>query len=278
MMNPIEYLWSQVHSAFSGNEFLFLTFGSVSVVTFALIVFNIPFAVVDLTGWPSSLVKYKTQEGKTIPVNWPMYRKTLTLTAFNAVVVSFIVQVMMYPLAVRTISCSLSLPSLPKVVWDFVVCLLVIEVLFYYAHRLFHAPILYKRIHKLHHDWIAPVSVGSIYCHPIEYVFSNLLPVVIGPCVTGSHVTVAWFFYTVVIFFTTLNHCGYHFPFLPSNEFHDFHHAKFNECYGSLGLLDYLHSTDLSFRKRSNYKRHVILTGRDSARELYPDIKKKAEQ
>ncbi len=54
--------------------------------------------------------------------------------------------------------------------------------------------------------------------------------------------------------------------------------CRFNECYGSLGLLDYLHSTDLSFRKRSNYKRHVILTGRDSARELYPDIKKKAEQ
>ena len=29
---------------------------------------------------------------------------------------------------------------------------------------------------------------------------------------------------------------------------HDFHHLKFNQCYGVLGVLDYLHGTDQQFR------------------------------
>jgi sterol desaturase/sphingolipid hydroxylase (fatty acid hydroxylase superfamily) len=43
-------------------------------------------------------------------------------------------------------------------------------------------------------------------------------------------------------------HTGYHLPFFPSCEAHDFHHLKFNQCFGVLGLLDYLHGTDSLFR------------------------------
>jgi len=159
-------------------------------------------------------------------VNWETYKKALGLTTFNATVVSALAQICMYPINKHTISCSIELPSLGKVLWDLAVCLLVIEILFYYIHRLFHVPGLYRYAHKIHHEWIAPVSVSSIYCHPLEYLLSNLLPVVIGPCIAQSHVLFAWFWYSLIIFFTTVNHSGYHFPFLPSSEFHDFHHAK----------------------------------------------------
>jgi sterol desaturase/sphingolipid hydroxylase (fatty acid hydroxylase superfamily) len=48
---------------------------------------------------------------------------------------------------------------------------------------------------------------------------------------------------------STLNaHSGYHFPLFPSPEAHDFHHLKFTQCYGVLGILDYLHGTDTLFR------------------------------
>ena len=43
-------------------------------------------------------------------------------------------------------------------------------------------------------------------------------------------------------------HSDYHLPFFPSNEAHDFHHLKFNQCFGVLGILDYLHGTDTLFR------------------------------
>ncbi len=34
---------------------------------------------------------------------------------------------------------------------------------------------------------------------------------------------------------------GYHLPFMPSPEAHDFHHLRFSNCFGVLGLLDYVH-------------------------------------
>ncbi|KAF9487156.1 hypothetical protein BDN71DRAFT_691885 [Pleurotus eryngii] len=43
------------------------------------------------------------------------------------------------------------LPGLGEVAFQFVVCILLREVSFYYAHRLLHIPALYPKIHKFHH-------------------------------------------------------------------------------------------------------------------------------
>ena len=52
---------------------------------------------------------------------------------------------------------------------------------------------------------------------------------------------------------------------------HDFHHLKFNQCYGTdVGLMDWLHGTDRAWRERGTYRRHRVLWGAASARELYP--------
>ena len=39
----------------------------------------------------------------------------------------------------------------------------VVDTVFYFTHRLIHYPYLYKRIHKIHHRFKAPVSVASMY-------------------------------------------------------------------------------------------------------------------
>ena len=36
---------------------------------------------------------------------------------------------------------------------------------------------------------------------------------------------------------TINDHSGYHFPLAKSPEFHDYHHLKFHECFGVLGVL-----------------------------------------
>ena len=70
------------------------------------------------------------------------------------------------------------------------------------------------------------LGIASIYAHPLEMLLANLLPLVLGPLVCGSHVATSMLWYVLATFSTTISHCGYHLPFLPSPEAHDFHHLK----------------------------------------------------
>ncbi|KIH68700.1 fatty acid hydroxylase family protein [Ancylostoma duodenale] len=67
-------------------------------------------------------------------------------------------------------------------------------------------------------------AITSIYCHPIEHALSNLAPVLLGPTLCGAHVTTLWIWACVAVMSTTFSHSGYHFPFQPSPEAHDYHH------------------------------------------------------
>lgn len=89
--------------------------------------------------------------------------------------------------------------------------------------------------------------MATFYCHPLEHFFVNLLPLTLGPVVAGAHLSTAWLWYIVSLFSTTLAHSGYHFPFLPSPESHDFHHSRleqlsYNRNYTTLLLVVKLHS------------------------------------
>lgn len=64
------------------------------------------------------------------------------------------------------------------------------------------------------------------YGHPLEHIFINMMPVMLGPIVLGSHLITVWLLMSLASTGTILNHCGYHLPFLPSPEFHDYHHLK----------------------------------------------------
>ncbi|RWS18811.1 fatty acid hydroxylase domain-containing protein 2-like protein [Leptotrombidium deliense] len=71
---------------------------------------------------------------------------------------------------------------------------------------------------------------------------------------------------------TTLNdHSGYHLPFFPSPEAHDFHHLKFTQNFGVLGILDRFHGTDNMFRNSKVYERHILLLSLVPIKQLYPD-------
>ena len=92
----------------------------------------------------------------------------------------------------------------------------------------------------------------------------------LGPLVMGSHIVLWWAWILVALFSTCTSHSGYHLPFMPSPEYHDFHHLAFSCNYGAMRILDWLHGTDAAYRQSvESLRDHTI--GLKSAREEVPD-------
>lgn len=53
--------------------------------------------------------------------------------------------------------------------------------------------------------------------------------------------------------------------------------ARFNQCYGVLGVLDRLHGTDTLFKQTKAYERHCVLLSLTPLTESIPDSPKKAK-
>lgn len=265
-------VWGLVYDLHGGNEIILWTLTPWFVSNVVFVLANVFFTFVDLTASPKFMLKYKIQEDKNVPVSWKLYKKALRRVIFNITVVSFGLTLVTYPVVRwRGSSCGRDLPLFSTTILHMLGFLVLVEIGFYYSHRLCHHRLLYKYIHKTHHEWTAPVGITAVYCHPLEHLVVNLMPVVIGPLVMGSHLSVTMLWHTIAILNTTVSHCGYHLPFLPSSEGHDYHHLKFNQNYGTLGFLDRLHGTDQGFRDSKSYERHYMIFGFSPARQLFPD-------
>merc|ERR1711920_36679 len=117
------------------------------------------------------------------------------------------------PYAVRIES---TLPAHSERLWHLVAALLCNEVLFFYSHWAMHSSLLYKRFHKQHHEFTAPIGLVAIYCHPIEFFVCDLFPLTAAFYACRCHLFFAFMWAFGAVIGTQVHHSGFRMPWTVS--------------------------------------------------------------
>ncbi|CAM0871049.1 unnamed protein product [Alopecurus aequalis] len=153
----------------------------------------------------------------------------------------------------------LPLPSAGEVVAQMTVFLLVEDYLGYWIHRLLHTKWGYDNIHRVHHEFSAPVGYAAPYAHWAEVLILGV-PSFTGPAIVPCHITTLWLWFVVRHIEAVEIHSGFNFPFNPTRlipfyggaEHHDYHHrvgAQSQSNFSSVfTFCDYLYGTDKGYK------------------------------
>jgi fatty acid hydroxylase domain-containing protein 2 len=206
--------------------------------------------------------KYKIQAQKP-QLNRKYWQHLIMTNLINQIVVGPIFQATIYfSLTLVNIHNLISfayIPSFLELFIKVVLAMILYEIIFFYTHWALHHRLIYKYIHKLHHRYVTPFSIVTLYQHPVEYVLCDLVTTAVPYIALRMDMPSLIIFITFIQFSTVFEHCGYNLPFLLSPEVHDYHHAHFKECFSTNGLMDYLHGTCEGFLKSDRFERHKVL-------------------
>jgi len=199
--------------------------------------------------------KYKIQTNK-----WPdrgTVMHCLKLLAFNHIVLLPISFYYIFPIfKYFGLHFETPFPSIFEIIWQFAVFIIVNDTAFYWSHRMLHIPVLYKTIHKRHHQFAVSIGIAAEYAHPVEQIFSNSIPTILGPVLVGPHIVTLWLWFFFRIWETVDAHSGYEFPITPFNwipffggpDRHDFHHSNNTGNFGAFFIFwDTVMGTDRNY-------------------------------
>ena len=168
--------------------------------------------VVDVTRW-GPLYQYKIQPDKHLHTS----RLPKLFTTLLTVQLSVFLPVC-YLLALLSVHTdyglwleeeNLQLPSNRAICLHILGFAAVDEILFFLSHRLANHKSLYRHVHKVHHEWTAPLALASDYCHPAEHLLVNVIPNIAYAAILGSDPFSYLIWWLLGYLGSQTNHSGY---------------------------------------------------------------------
>jgi fatty acid hydroxylase domain-containing protein 2 len=115
--------------------------------------------------------KYKTQPNENVPFDYHKFVKGALRVLFNQTVIAISMAHFFYYIEKK-----LDLPQSPRntlravqpftrLIFHLFVMEILQDVLFYCCHRLLHHRLIYKHVHKIHHEWTSPIATVTSYAH-----------------------------------------------------------------------------------------------------------------
>lgn len=214
---------------------------------------GIPYLLLDKYKKPHFLYKYKIQKNDkqdTYEKQRKKLPKTIKRVLQNQFFGTLPALVFLYIyLAYSGYNWAAPLPNFATLIGHFVLLLLGEELCFFTVHRIMHTKYLYRKIHKIHHEYAESIGIATHYVHYLEHIFGNLLPFFFGLIVFHVHILPFCLWATIGTINAIHSHSGYNFPWASYTLYHEHHHYNFTGNYGILGYLDRLFKTDLDFKK-----------------------------
>jgi sterol desaturase/sphingolipid hydroxylase (fatty acid hydroxylase superfamily) len=123
-----------------------------------------------------------------------------------------------------------------------ILCNFITEIWFYHVHVMVHQQQLYKKLHKLHHEFKYPYALTALYCTWYEAVLCNLFSVALGPVMLTIPPPYLYIWMGLVALNATFTHSGLRLGWLMDGS-HDIHHETFKYNFGTLTILDRIYGT-----------------------------------
>ncbi|KAG8374796.1 hypothetical protein BUALT_Bualt10G0032900 [Buddleja alternifolia] len=239
---------------------------------------------------PLQLVSYPSIKVQFLhPSSAPVHKKYLFFNYYFFELCLFYVGMKL--IGVRT---SLPLPSLREILLQLGVYFVIEDYTNYWIHRFLHCKWGYEKIHKVHHEYTAPIGFAAPYAHWAEILILGI-PSFLGPAMAPGHIITFWLWIALrqieaiethisecyVFTFFSLFAFGistdplesewirgmrYDFPWTPTKyipfyggaDYHDYHHYVGGQSQSNFASVftycDYIYGTDKGYR----YQKKVL--------------------
>ncbi|KAJ9173476.1 hypothetical protein P3X46_016600 [Hevea brasiliensis] len=169
-------------------------------------------------------------------------------------------QLVSYPsIKMIRIRTSLPLPSVWEIFLHLLVYFVVEDYTNYWIHRLLHCKWGYEKIHRVHHEYAAPIGFAAPYAHWAEILILGI-PSFLGPAMVPGHMITFWLWIALRQIEAIETHSGYDFPWSPAKyipfyggaDYHDYHHYVGEQSQSNFASVftycDFIYGTDKGYR------------------------------